>query len=131
MSLSGKHFTKEKIEARRHLERKRRHPVHVFIRSGDFILKSLLGLCIFTPLINAFFEKNAVYPVLFLVFSLLMFPFAKRAGDGLIKHFLSERAFEVINGGGPRGGFALYCILLILLSIPLGLGYFIFYTRIR
>lgn len=129
MSKNGKHYTKEKIEQRKILERKKKHPIRLFIKSWDFWGKSCMSLFIFGMLIYALSDDEMVHLslIIYAVICLPLFPFAKKCSDDILLHYFSEYTFEeFINGGGARGFGALYLMVIIPFVIPLAIGYFVY-----
>lgn len=120
MSKSGSRYLRE--ERARKKSRWKRSPFIRYIKSLDFIGKFCLGVLLVTVLI---FDvvKNGDHPLLIVlaVVTLVFFPFAKRGSDDAIRHFTSEKTFEFINSSYGLG--ALYPLVLLLLSIPLGTAY--------
>ncbi|WP_272573573.1 hypothetical protein [Providencia sp. PROV259] len=132
MSKNGRHYTKEKIEKRKALERKNKHPIRLFIKSWDFWGKSCFGFMIFGMAIYSLSE-NATVHLLWIIYACIclpLFPFAKKCSDDVLLHYFSEHTFEeIINGGGARGLGALYLIAIIPFIIPLATGYFIYQMK--
>ncbi|WIV90085.1 MULTISPECIES: hypothetical protein [Proteus] len=132
MSKSGKNHTKEKITQRNLLEKKKNHPVRLFIKSWDFWGKSFLSFFIFIPIVY-FLSDSGTKHILIIIYSCIcipLLPFAKKCSDDIFLHYFSKDIFdEYINGGGAKGGGALYLMVLIPLIIPLAIGYFVYQIK--
>ncbi|MBT0335408.1 hypothetical protein ISO84_01230 [Morganella morganii subsp. morganii] len=61
MSKSGRNYTKEKIRQRHMANKKRKHPIHLFIRSWDFWGKSFLGLLVFGMFIYSLNDNVTIH----------------------------------------------------------------------
>lgn len=129
MSKSGRNYTKEKIRQRHIANKKRQHPIRLFIRSWDFGGKSFLGLLVFGMFIYSL-NDNVTIHFLWIIYACIclpLFPFAKKCSDDVLRHYFSESTFEdVINGSSPRGIGVLYLMLIIPFIIPLAAGYFVY-----
>lgn len=132
MSKSGTNYTKEKLTQRNLLERKKNHPIRLFIKSWDFLGKSFLSLFVFIPIIY-FSSDSGTKHILIIIYSCIcipLLPFAKKCSDDILRHYFSEHTFnEYINGGGAKGGGVLYLMVLIPFIIPLAIGYFIYQIK--
>ncbi|WP_240531568.1 hypothetical protein [Proteus alimentorum] len=132
MSKSGKNHTKEKITQRNLLEKKKNHPVRLFIKSWDFLGKLLLGFFIFIPLIYVLSDHGNKF-ILIITYACLctpLFPFAKKCSDNILLRYFSKYTFdEYINGPDIRSGLIFYIILIIPFIIPLAIGYFIYQIK--
>ncbi|PLA33750.1 hypothetical protein [Morganella morganii] len=106
MSKSGRNYTKEKIRQRHIANKKRKHPIRLFIKSWDFWGKSCLGLFVFGMFIYSL-NDNVTIHFLWIIYACIclpLFPFAKKCSDDVLRHYFSESTFEdVINGSSPRG----------------------------
>lgn len=132
MSKSGKNYTKEKVAQRNLLEKKKNHPIRLFIKSWNFWGKSFLSLFIFIPIIYALSDSGNKH-ILIIIYSLIcipLLPFAKKCSDDIFLHYFSKRTFdEFINNGGVGGAGIFYSMVLIPLVIPLAIGYFIYQIK--
>lgn len=132
MSKSGRNHTTEKITQRNLLEKKKNHPIRLFIKSWDFWGKLLLGLFSFVPLIYILsdYGYRFILIIAYTVLCILLFPFAKRCSDNILLHYFSEHFFnEYINGPSNKSGLIFYVILIFPLVIPLAIGYFIYQIK--
>ncbi|WP_142513727.1 hypothetical protein [Klebsiella huaxiensis] len=105
------------------------HPAIRFINSTDFIGKLATGIILFGITIYNFNEIIQHWWINALLWlSMFLWPFAKRMADDLLLSIVSERVFEVINGGGIGRFGALYWFVLAPLTLPLAIGYFCYHS---
>ncbi|HCM61554.1 MAG TPA: hypothetical protein DIT05_03275 [Morganella sp. (in: Bacteria)] len=129
MSKNGSRYTKENRRKQLILKRKRSHPVRVFIRSRDFLAKSIISIMIFGMIIYSVSkETNNLMLIIYITTSMLLFPFAKKAGDDLIRYYFSEKTFKIINEGRITDHGSIYLFIIMIITIPLAAGYFVYYT---
>lgn len=129
MSRNGSRYTKEYRKKQLLLKRKKSHPVRAFIRSRDFLAKSIASIMIFGMIIYSVSKKtNNLILIIFIVISMLLFPFAKKTGDDLIRYYFSEKAFKIINEGRITNYGLIYQIIIMIITIPLATAYFVYYA---
>lgn len=129
MSRNGSLYTKENRKKQLILKRKKSHPVRVFIRSRDFLAKSIISIMIFGMIIYSVNkETNNLTLIIYIAISMLLFPFAKKTSDDLIRHYFSEKTFKVINEGRITDHGSIYLVIIMIITIPLATGYFIYYS---
>ena len=130
MSRSGKYYTREKKEQRIALEKRKKNPVRLFVRSWDFFWKTCLSIFVFAPFIYTFRKNIYNIVTLYACCCLPLFPFAKKCSDDILRYYFSEKTFdEIINAGGARGLWVLYLVVIIPLTIPLAMVYFIYHYK--
>lgn len=131
MSKSGRNYTKEKRKLRITFEKRKKHPIRLFIKSWDFFWKSCLSLFVFVPFIYSLRNDiDHAYIILYACSCLPLLPFAKKCSDDILRHYFSEYTFdEIINAGGARGLGVLYLMVIIPFIIPLAIGYFIYQIK--
>ena len=79
MSRNGSRYTKENRRKQLIIKRKKSHPVRVFIRSRDFLAKSILSIIIFGMIIYSVSKETSnLTLIIYLAISMLLFPFAKK-----------------------------------------------------
>ncbi|WP_235845224.1 hypothetical protein [Morganella psychrotolerans] len=129
MSRNGSRYTKENRRKQLILKRKKSHPVRVFLRSRDFLAKSILSIIIFGMIIYSHSKETSnLTLIIYIAISMLLFPFAKKASDDLIRHHFSEKTFKIINESRITSHGSFYLVIIMIITIPLATGYFIYYA---
>lgn len=129
MSRNGSRYTKENRRKQLILKRKKSHPVRVFIRSRDFLAKSILSIIIFGMIIYSVNKETSNQTlIIYIAISILLFPFAKKASDDLIRNYFSEKTFKIINEGRITDHGSAYLVIIMIITPLLATSYFMYYT---
>ncbi|MCW1876279.1 hypothetical protein OMR58_17650 [Erwinia sp. INIA-01] len=104
-------------------------PMRRYLRSGELGWNFLSGLLVYGIAMFTLIKHFSLWFLLPALLLIALYPFAKKAMDSLVIHLFSVRVCNFLNGS-PRGLDAIYNILVIMpLTLPLALGWFIYCHR--
>lgn len=100
-----------------------------YLRSGEFAWNFLSGLIFYGVAMVTLIKDFSLWFFLPALLLIALFPFAQKAMDSLVIHLFSVRVCKFLNET-PRGLGAIYPIFIVMpLTLPLALGWFIYCHR--